>query len=51
MPDIKTKETIKDIKALDKSANFAARLRATEISLRFGAVVNIFPKNTSFTSS
>ena len=27
MPDIKTKETIKDIKVLDKSANLAARMR------------------------
>lgn len=27
MPDIKTKESIKDIKVLDKSASLAARMR------------------------
>ena len=31
MPDIKTKETIKDIKVLDKSANLAARMRETYV--------------------
>lgn len=42
MPDIKTKETIKDIKVLDKSANLAARMREAYIRTK-----DIAPKERS----
>ena len=44
MLDIKTKETITDIKLLDKSANFAAQLRASEIWPCAGALREHLPQ-------